>query len=135
MSKAKVIIILAAVLLLMPIASGCARNLPVLPGGGGSYAQEAKHVAQSEMAEVYTALLAGMANASVGTITAGTVTPADTSVTVSYTGGSFQLGDFKKLPTRGTWSWDANGSVVSGTYYYGYGVTCTYTAPSTWECT
>jgi len=92
--------------------------------------------ARNEATTVQTAILAGMANASVGTVTAGTVTAGATSVTISYMGGSFQLGDYLHLPTHGTWSWDSTGMVVSGTYSLEeFGVTCTLSNYSTWECT
>ena len=94
-----------------------------------------KMTAETEMSSVQTAILAGMASVSVGTVTAGTVTAGATSVTISYAGGSFSLGDFLSLPTHGTWSWDCSGTVVSGTYSDS-GVTCAYTAGATpqWTC-
>jgi len=103
---------------------------------GGFLGQGTQQTAQTEMSSVQTAILAGMANASVGTVTAGTISPYDDTKTVYYPGGSFQLGYYLRLPTQGTWTWDSTGTVIRGTYSGG-GMTCTYDydAYSPWECT
>ena len=101
---------------------------------GGFLGQGTQQTAQTEASSVQTAILAGMASASVGTITPGPVTAGEPDVTVNYEGGSFDLGIYLKLPTHGTWNYDDSGTVISGSYSGG-GRTCNYTAPSTWECT
>jgi len=102
---------------------------------GGFLGQGTLETAKTEMSSVQTAILAGMANASVGTISQGTVLAGQTTnVTVSYTGGSFNLETYLNLPTHGTWNWGTSGMVSSGNFSGG-GKTCTYTAPSTWNCT
>jgi len=103
---------------------------------GGFLGQGTQQTAQTEAASVQTALLAGMAYNSVASVTPGTISPYDDTKTVYCPGGSFQLGYYLDLPTHGTWSWDSNGIVVSGTYSGG-GKTCTYDyyAYSQWECT
>ena len=101
---------------------------------GGFLGQGTRQTAETEMSTVQTGILAGMANASVGTIIEGDVTAGSQNVTVDYAGGSFSLGTYLKLPTHGTWNYDAGGTVTSGTFSGG-GKTCTYTAPSTWNCT
>jgi len=98
--------------------------------------------AQTEMWSVQTAILAGMAEAGATVVTADTITSSDNNKTVYYpetayqTSGSFQLETYLHLPTLGTWTWDSNGTVVSGTYSGG-GKTCIYYyyAPSPWVCT
>ena len=110
---------------------------------GGFLGQGTLQTAQTEESSVQTAILAGMANAGVGTVTAGTISPYDDTKTVYYPetiyhpSGSFQLGYYLKLPTHGTWTWDSTGTVVSGSYSGG-GKTCTYAAgatPQWWTCT
>ena len=101
---------------------------------GGFLGQGTLETAKTEMSSVQTAILAGMANASVGTITGGTVEEGSTNVSVSYTGGSFSLGTYLNLPTHGTWTYGTSGMISSGNFSGG-GKTCTYTAPSTWNCT
>jgi len=100
---------------------------------GGFLGQGTRQTAETEMSSVQTGILAGMANASVGTINTGTVTAGSQNVTISYAEGSFDLGIYLKLPTHGTWVYDASGTVTSGTFSGG-GKTCNYTAPSTWNC-
>lgn len=104
--------------------------------------QGTEETAKTEMAAVQTALLAGMAENSVGSVTAGAIGPYDDTKTVYYPetayqpSGSFHLETYLHLPTHGTWSWDSTGIVVSGTYSGG-GMTCTYDyyAYPPWQCT
>jgi len=103
---------------------------------GGFLGQGTLQTAQTEASSVQTAILAGMASASVGTITGGNVTQGLTNVTIAYTGGSFDLATYLKLPTHGTWTYDASGNVVSGTFSGG-GRTCTLATVSgiaNWTC-
>ena len=106
---------------------------------GGFLGQGTLQTAQTEASSVQTAILAGMANASVGTITAGTVTEGATNVTISCTscpGGGFTLGTYLKLPTHGTWGYDNSGNVISGNYSGG-GKTCylnTTGGVANWSC-
>jgi len=103
---------------------------------------ETLEVAKAERASVQTALIVGMADNSVGSVTAGTVTPADSTKTVYYPetvyhpGGTFQLEDYMPLPTHGSWTWDSTGIVTDGTYSGG-GETCVYNSDETpqWSCT
>ena len=103
---------------------------------GGFLGQGTLQTAQTEASSVQTAILAGMAGASVGTVTGGTVTAGATTAIVAYTGGSFDLATYLKLPTHGTWTWDDSGNVISGTYSGG-GKICTLTTVSgvaNWTC-
>ena len=103
---------------------------------GGFLGQGTLQTAQTEASSVQTAILAGMAGASVGTVTGGTVTAGATTAIVAYTGGSFDLATYLKLPTHGTWTYDASGNVISGTYSGG-GKTCTLATVggvANWSC-
>ena len=105
---------------------------------GGFLGQGTKQTAQTEMASVQTAVLAGMASVSGGTVTAGfEVKSTDPDVTITTESGSFSLATYLKLPTHGNWTWDAGGVVIKGDYSGG-GVTCTYDSskPATeqWDC-
>lgn len=101
-----------------------------------------EETARMEMSLVQTVLITGMADNSVGSVTAGTVTPSDTTRTVYYpetvyhSGGSFQLEEYMHLPTHGSWTWDSTGIVTDGTYSGG-GETCVYDYDGTpqWSCT
>jgi len=98
--------------------------------------------AQTEMSAVQTALQSGMAEAGATVVTADTITSSDNNKTVYYpetayqTSGSFQLETYLRLPTHGTWTWDSNGTVFSGTFSGG-NKTCIYYyyAHSPWVCT
>ena len=95
---------------------------------GGFLGAGTCETAKTEMAGVQTAIIAGMANMSCGTISSGTVAAGATSVVVNCTVGnsSFDLGAFLKLPTHGTWSWGSDGVITSGSYQGG-GKTANYT--------
>ena len=84
---------------------------------GGFLGAGTCETAKTEMAGVQTAVIAGMADLSCGTITSGfTVNANDPSVPVNCTAGGFDLADYLKLPTHGNWTWDASGVVTNGTY-------------------
>ena len=104
----------------------------------GFLGQGTKQTAQTEMSSVQTAVIAGMASVSGGTVTNGfEVKSTDTSVAITTESGSFDLVTYLKLPTHGNWTWDAGGVVIKGDYSGG-GVTCTYDsskpAAEQWDC-
>jgi len=107
---------------------------------GGFLGQGTLETAKTEMASVQTAVIAGMANISCGALSGtGSIGPGDTTKTVTCVGnGTFKLETYLKLPTHGSWTWDAGGVVVSG-WYAGGGKNCTYdsntTAALQWQCT
>jgi general secretion pathway protein G len=98
---------------------------------GGFLGQGTCATAKTEANSVQTALLAGMARVSVGNITGGTVTNADTTVTVSSGVKSFTLETYLHLPTHGNWTWGTSGLVTDGSYSGG-GQTATL-ANGTWS--
>jgi len=89
--------------------------------------------AKTERSTVQTAIIAGMADNSMGAVVEGTLTNGDTTKTVSGTGGSFLLENYTHLPSHGNWYWDASGVVTAGAYEGG-GTCCAY-ASSAWNCT
>ena len=110
----------------------------VRPGLG----QGTLETAQTEMYGVQTALQADMAANNVSSVTADTISHLDNNKTVYYPetayqpSGSFQLELYLHLPTHGTWTWDSNGTIISGAFTGG-GKTCIYYyyALSPWACT
>ena len=104
---------------------------------GGFLGAGTLETAKTEMAGVQTAIIAGMANISCGSLqSGGSIGPTNLNMTVTCSGNkTFELSDYLKLPTHGTWNWDTGGVVVSGTYSGG-GKTCTYnsTNPTQWTC-
>jgi len=103
---------------------------------GGFLGAGTLETAKTERSTVQTAIMAGMANASVGVVDVGTIAAGSTNGTVSYSGGSFELSDYMHLPTHGTWDWVAGGVVETGSYSGG-GKTCNLTTSSgvdVWTC-
>ena len=106
---------------------------------GGFLGAGTLETAKTEMASVQTAIIAGMANISCGSLTAGdTINPSDTTKPISCVGGgTFDLATYLHLPTHGTWTWSTSGVVTSGNYTGG-GKTCTYNSNTTadlqWSC-
>ena len=93
---------------------------------GGFLGAGTCETAKTEMAAVQTAIIAGMANVSAGTIGAGTVEAGQTGVPVTYgSNQTFLLDSFLKLPTHGSWDWGPDGVITNGTYEGG-GKTATY---------
>ncbi len=94
--------------------------------------------AKTEKATVQTALMAGMADKSVGVLTStGSIAAGATTCSVAYSGGNFSLQTYMVLPTHGTWSWTTAGVVTTGSYSGG-GKTCNLTQVSSvdnWTCT
>ena len=82
-----------------------------------------------------TALIAGMADISCGVLSStGSIGPGNDNMTITCSGNNtFDLEDYLKLPTHGTWDWDTSGVITNGTYTGG-GTTCTYDG-SSWNCT
>lgn len=101
---------------------------------GGFLGQGTLETAKTEASSVQTALLAGMAARSAGSVTGGTVTAGTTNVTVTTPQGTFTLDTYLHLPTHGSWTWDTSAMVVSGTYSGG-GKTCNLTGGTNWTCT
>ena len=94
---------------------------------GGFLGAGTCETAKTEMAAVQTAIIAGMANVSAGTITGGNIIAGETTKPVSYgSNQTFLLESFLKLPTHGNWTWDSSGVVTDGSYSGG-GKTATYT--------
>jgi prepilin-type N-terminal cleavage/methylation domain-containing protein len=103
---------------------------------GGFLGQGTLETAKTEASSVQTAIIAGMANISCGSLSGtGSIGPGDTNMTVTCTGnGTFNVGTYLHLPTHGTWNWDTSGVVISGSYSGG-GKICTLSGGSTWTCT
>jgi len=92
--------------------------------------------AKTERSTVQTAIMAGMADISAGSVEAGTIAAGETDVTVNTTQGNFDLQTYMLLPTHGNWNW-ANTSVVVSGNYSGGGETCTLSQVSgvdNWSC-
>ncbi len=103
----------------------------------GFLGQGTLETAKTERSTVQTAIMAGMADNNVGTVTAGNIASGATSGSVSYTGGNFSLATYMLLPTHGNWNWTTAGVVNAGSYTGG-GETCTLTQSSgvdNWTCT
>ncbi len=100
---------------------------------GGFLGQGTLETAKTEAGSVQTAILAGMAKLSAGSVTGGTVTAGTTGVNVTTPQGSFGLDEYLHLPTHGTWTWSAAGIVTSGSYAGG-GKTCNLSGGTTWTC-
>ena len=85
---------------------------------GGFLGAGTCETAKTEAASVQTAIIAGMANISCGSLEAGgTVNPGDPTVLLTCTGGgNFTLETYLKLPTHGTWTWSTSGVVTDGSY-------------------
>ena len=107
---------------------------------GGFLGAGTCETAKTEAASVQTAVIAGMADISCGSLNGtDSIGPDDTTKPISCAaGGTFNLEDYLKLPTHGTWTWSTSGVVTSGSYTGG-GKTCTYdsNAPAAlqWSCT
>ena len=98
---------------------------------GGFLGQGTCATAKTEAASVQTALLAGMAKLSAGSVTPDTVSAGTTGVNVTTPQGEFTLDDYLHLPTHGSWHWSDSGIVTDGNYSGG-GQTATLTS-GTWS--
>ena len=94
---------------------------------GGFLGAGTCETAKTEMAGVQTAIIAGMADISCGTLSLATdsIGPGNTNKTISCAVGNFSLEDYLKLPTHGNWTWGNDGVITNGTYEGG-GKTATY---------
>lgn len=104
---------------------------------GGFLGQGTEETAKTEALTVQTALLAGMADKSIGVVTGATLKNSDApSFDVAYSGGTFDLATYLHLPTHGNWLFNNAGLVVAGAYEGG-GTCCDYdkTATPQWNCT
>ena len=72
--------------------------------------------AKTEASSVQTAIIAGMANMSAGSVTNGTVSAGDATCAVTTSQGNFNLETYLHLPTHGNWTWDDTGVVTDGDY-------------------
>ena len=101
---------------------------------GGFLGAGTLETAKTESASVQTAIIAGMANISCGSLTAGdTINPSDTTKLINCAAGNFTLETYLKLPTHGTWTWSNSGVVTNGSYCGG-GKCCNLTGGSNWTC-
>jgi len=121
---------------IISVALGIILVAVVMYNVGGFLGAGTEECAKMERACVQTVLMTGMADNSVDSVTAGTVTSVDSTKTVVYSSGTFQLEDYMHLPTHGSWTWDSTGIVTHGTYSGG-GETCVYNYDETpqWSCT
>lgn len=83
---------------------------------GGFLGAGTCETAKTEASSVQTAIIAGMADYSAGSVTEGTLLPTDSAKNVTYPGGSFALEDYLHLPTHGNWTWGTGGVVTDGEY-------------------
>ena len=83
---------------------------------GGFLGQGTCETAKTEAGSVQTALLAGMAKLSAGSVTPDTVSAGSTNVNVTTPQGEFTLDTYLHLPTHGNWSWSDAGIVTDGSY-------------------
>lgn len=119
--------LLIVIIILGILAAVVAFNVAGFLGAG------TEESAKTERGSVQTAIIGGMADESIGAITAGTITNADTTKTVVGSGGNFTLETYMHLPTNGNWRWDTSGVVDAGAYEGG-GTCCAY-ASGNWTCT
>ena len=100
---------------------------------GGFLGAGTLETAKTEAASVQTAIIAGMANISCGSLSSGgTITPNDSTMVVTCVGnGTFNLETYLHLPTHGTWTW-SNAGVVTDGGYCGGGKCCNLTN-GTWQ--
>ena len=85
---------------------------------GGFLGAGTCETAKTEAASVQTAIIAGMADVSMGALDSGdTLDAGDSSPTnITGQGKSFNLATYLQLPTHGTWTWNDSGVVISGSY-------------------
>jgi len=119
--------LLIVIIILGILAAVVAFNVAGFLGAG------TEESAKTERASVQTAIIAGMADESMGGVTAGTLTNQESTKTVVGTTGNFTLETYMHLPTQGNWQWSTSGVVTAGAYEGG-GTCCAY-ANGTWLCT
>ncbi len=119
--------LLIVIIILGILAAVVAFNVAGFLGAG------TEETAKTERATVQTAIIAGMADYSIGALTAGTVLNSQDNVTVEGSTGNFELGNYTHLPTHGNWAWNSAGVVIAGAYEGG-GTCCDYTTAAGWNC-
>jgi len=85
----------------------------------GFLGQGTCETAKTEAASVQTAIIAGMADVSAGSVTGSSVNPTNSAsghLNVTTPQGDYDLGSYLKLPTQGNWTWDGGGVVTDGSY-------------------
>jgi len=102
---------------------------------GGFLGAGTEETAKTERSTVQTAIIAGMADVSMGTLdSVGTLVGGDlTHANLTGQGKSFDLADYMHLPTHGNWHWTISGVVDAGAYAGG-GTCCDYTTAAGWNC-
>ena len=123
--------LLIVIIILGILAAVVAFNVAGFLGAG------TEESAKTERSSVQTAIIGGMADKSIGAITADSITNADSTKTVTGSGNTtFTLETYMHLPTNGNWAWSTSGVVTSGAYEGG-GTCCDYdsTASPQWVCT
>ena len=131
--------LLIVIIILGILAAVVAFNVAGFLGAG------TEETAKTERSTIQTAIIAGMADTSMGsiasvfTITANTA-PSTITITDAANGANtFTLDEYLQTSPHGSWAWNAAGVVTSGTYSGG-GVTCDYlstgnvTCPGTIDC-
>jgi len=128
--------LLIVIIILGILAAVVAFNVSGFLGAG------TEETAKTERSSIQTAIIAGMADTSMGSM-AGVFTiaanqaPSDITVTDAANGANkFTLDTYLQTAPHGTWTWDSGGVVTDGTYSGG-GKTCVYdsTATPVWNCT
>ena len=121
--------LLIVIIILGILAAVVAFNVAGFLGAG------TEETAKTEKSTVQTAIIAGMADESMGTITSGKQITNDLDTLEVHGEGnrSFMMENFTHLPTHGNWQWNSAGVVTAGAYEGG-GTCCAY-VNGTWTCT
>ena len=121
--------LLIVIIILGILAAVVAFNVAGFLGAG------TEETAKTERSTVQTAIIAGMADESIGALTAGEVLNSQDSVTVVGSTGNFEMGNYTHLPTHGNWHYTIAGVVDLGAYEGG-GTCCDYDSSRSpqWEC-
>ena len=119
--------LLIVIIILGILAAVVAFNVAGFLGAG------TEETAKTERSTVQTAIIAGMADYSIGALTADYVLNNQNNVTIVGSTDSFELGNYTHLPTHGNWHYTAAGVVDAGAYEGG-GTCCDYTTAAGWNC-
>jgi len=125
--------LLIVIIILGILAAVVAFNVSGFLGAG------TEETAKTEMATVQTAIIGGMADSSLGAVTAGTIHADEDPDTLLVSdfgtkGAHSGLGIYLQTETHGNWQWDGAGVVIAGAYTGG-GTCCEYTTAAGWNCT
>jgi len=128
--------LLIVIIILGILAAVVAFNVAGFLGSG------TEETAKTERASIQTAIIAGMADTSMGSMSgvftiAANGAPSGITITDAANGNNtFTLDTYLSSPPHGTWTWNSAGVVTNGVYSGG-GKTCTYTNNATppWNCT